>query len=150
MKHHRLQAFIIIFSSSTIFCLVLMYHVALRRAVISSNPNSFCFSAKVMLHNRSLSCCTYCHSNHIDRIKASESMQKMYFIVHHKEARLCVLLCKSLCHFCKSSFKTLTDWSKTQCEHAVLKMFLFWVLSKYWENIYASFYFYTIVKDNFI
>lgn len=102
-------ASIFILSSSTIFCLVLMYHVTLRKVVISSNPDSFCYSAKVMLHNRSLSCYTCCHSNHTDRIKASESRQKMYFIVHHKEARFCVLLCRSLCHFCKSSFMSLTD-----------------------------------------
>lgn len=68
--------------------------LTLRRAVISSNPDSFCFCAKVMLHNRSLSCCTYCHSYHTDTIKASESRQKIYFILHHKEARFHVLLLK--------------------------------------------------------
>lgn len=66
--------------------------VTLRRTVIFSNPDSFCFCAKMTLHNRSLNCCTY--SNHIDRIKVSETSQKIHFIVHHKEARFCVLLCK--------------------------------------------------------
>lgn len=79
--------------SSIYYCLWLLCFDGLYltlRSVSYSDP--FCLYTKIVLHNRNLNCCTYCHSNNIDKIKASTSRQKVYFIVYQKETRFHVLL----------------------------------------------------------